>query len=44
MKITRKSLIALVVVLGILLGAVGIAYAVTYGEPDGDGHPYVGLV
>lgn len=27
-----------------LLGASGISYAITNGQPDGDGHPYVGLV
>jgi len=43
MKSTRKSLIVVTVVLAVALGAVGIAYAITYGEPDGDGHPYVGL-
>lgn len=44
MKSTKRFLMVAAVVLGILLGSVGIAYAVTYGEPDGDGHPYVGLV
>jgi secreted trypsin-like serine protease len=44
MKNTRKSLIVVTVVLAIALGSVGIAYAITYGEPDGDGHPYVGMV
>ena len=27
-----------------LLGAGGVSYAITNGQPDGDAHPYVGLV
>lgn len=41
---TRKSLIVATVVLGLLVGSVGIAYAITNGQPDGDDHPYVGLL
>ena len=26
------------------MGAVGVAYAITNGQPDGDDHPYVGLL
>ena len=41
---TRKSLIIATVVLGLLVGSVGIAYAITNGQPDGDDHPYVALL
>jgi hypothetical protein len=41
---TKKSLIVATVVLGLLVGSVGIAYGITNGEPDGDGHPYVALI
>jgi hypothetical protein len=41
---TRKSLIVAMVVLGLLVGSVGIAYAITNGQPDGDNHPYVALL
>ena len=44
MKSTRKFLIVAAVVLVIALGAVGVANAITNGEPDGDDHPYVGLL
>jgi hypothetical protein len=44
MKSKRRLLLVAVTVLALVLGSVGIAYAVTYGEPDGDGHPYVGMV
>jgi hypothetical protein len=27
-----------------MLGSLGVAYAVTNGQPDGDAHPYVGLL
>ena len=42
----RKLTVLAVVVALVLLGfaAASPAQAVTYGEPDGDGHPYVGLV
>lgn len=40
----RKSLVVAVVVLALLVGSVGIAYAITNGEPDGENHPYVGLM
>ena len=41
---SRRSLVVAAVVLTLLVGSVGIAYAITNGEPDGDGHPYVALV
>jgi len=41
---SARFLIVAAVFLGLALATVGIAYAITYGEPDGDGHPYVGLV
>jgi hypothetical protein len=44
MKSPRKFLMVVVVVLAMMLGSVGIAYAITNGQPDGDAHPYVGLL
>jgi hypothetical protein len=44
MKSRRKFLLAVAVVLAVALGSVGIASAITNGQPDGDGHPYVGLL
>lgn len=44
MRSTRKFLIIAAVVLGLAVASVGIAYAITNGQPDGDGHPYVGLL
>ena len=40
----RKSLVVAAVVLGLLVGSVGIAYAITNGEADAGRHPYVGLL
>jgi hypothetical protein len=40
----RRLLIAVAVLAGLVLASFGVAYAVTNGQPDGDGHPYVGLV
>jgi len=40
----KKLLVASLVVLLIVLGVVGTAFAITNGQPDGDNHPYVGLV
>jgi hypothetical protein len=40
----RKSLVVAVVVLALLVGSVGIAYAITNGEPDAGRHPYVALL
>jgi hypothetical protein len=44
MKSRRKFLLVAAVVLGLVLGLVGIAYAITNGQPDNGRHPYVGLV
>lgn len=44
MKRIRKVLLIAVVLLAILVGPFGIAYAITNGQPDGDAHPYVGLL
>jgi hypothetical protein len=44
MKSTKKFLLVAAVVLAVVLGSVGIAYAITNGQPDGDAHPYVGLL
>lgn len=44
MKSTKKLLIVVAVVLVIALGAVGVANAITNGQPDGDAHPYVALL
>lgn len=40
----RKISIALVVALVLVLATAGIAGAITNGVPDGDNHPYVGLL
>jgi len=44
MKSTKKFLLIAAVVLAVVLGSVGIAYAITNGEPDAGRHPYVGLL
>ena len=44
MKATRKFLILTAVVLGMLPGTLGVSSAITNGQPDGDTHPYVGLI
>jgi hypothetical protein len=40
----RKRLIVSVLGLALVLGMIGGAQAITNGQPDGNGHPYVGLV
>jgi hypothetical protein len=40
----KKATMAIVLMLVLVLGTVGIASAITNGELDGDGHPYVGLM
>lgn len=44
MKNTKRFLFVAAVALAIVLGAVGVASAITNGQPDGDAHPYVGLL
>jgi secreted trypsin-like serine protease len=44
MRISNKYLLVTVVFLGIALGSVRIAPAITNGQPDGSGHPYVGVL
>jgi hypothetical protein len=39
-----KPLLAALVVLAVSLASVGIAFAITNGVPDGNNHPYVGLL
>jgi hypothetical protein len=40
----KKIVIASILALALILSAVGVASAVTNGQPDGDNHPYVGLL
>ena len=40
----RNFLVVVTIVLGIALASVGTAYAISNGQPDGNDHPYVGLV
>jgi len=40
----KKSVFSVLLVLVLLVSTFGIAYAVTDGDPDGEGHPYVGLM
>lgn len=40
----RRTLLSLVTALMLSLGVMGGANAVTNGQPDGDDHPYVGLI
>ena len=44
MKSTKKLLAVTFLVLSVVLASVGAVYGITFGELDGDGHPYVGLV
>jgi hypothetical protein len=43
-RIMKKGLIAAFIALALLAVTVGIAGAITNGQPDGDDHPYVGLL
>jgi hypothetical protein len=40
----RRQVLAVALVLGLLAAGIGSAMAITDGELDGDGHPYVGLM
>jgi hypothetical protein len=40
----KKSLLVLAIVAMLLLATVGVASAITNGQPDGNNHPYVGLL
>ena len=40
----RKLLLIVVVVLGLTLASLGAASAIVFGWPDGDDHPYVGMM
>jgi hypothetical protein len=40
----KKVVLAWILTLALLLSVVGVAGAITDGEDDGDGHPYVGLI
>ena len=40
----KKLSVAILITVIMVLSMVGIAYAITDGNPDGDGHPYVGLL
>ncbi len=40
----RKRILGLALALGLVAAGVGTAVAITDGEPDGNGHPYVGLM
>ena len=40
----KKFSFVFVIVLALSLILVGVAYAVTNGQPDGNNHPYVGLL
>ncbi len=40
----KKVVIASVLALALVLSLVGVASAITNGQPDGDNHPYVGLL
>ena len=42
--IAKKTFVWVLATLVLLLGTAGIAAAVTNGQPDGDNHPYVGLL
>lgn len=40
----RRIILAVVLTLALVFGAFGAASAITNGQPDGDNHPYVGLL
>ena len=40
----RRFLFITSFLLGTILGTIEVSYAITNGQPDGNGHPYVGAV
>jgi secreted trypsin-like serine protease len=40
----KKTMVVLILALVLILGTAGVASAITNGVPDGDNHPYVGLL
>src|SRR3990172_4254763 len=44
MRRRKKLLLIAAAVLCLVLASLGVAYAITDGQPDGNGHPYVGLM
>lgn len=44
MKRARVLLLSAVVILGLTLGSLSVAHAITNGQPDAGRHPYVGLI
>lgn len=44
MRRTKVFLLATIVILSLTLGSLGVAYAITNGQPDAGRHPYVGLL
>lgn len=40
----KKTILTSIIVLALVLGTAGVATAITNGVPDGDNHPYVGLL
>jgi hypothetical protein len=40
----KRTLVVLTALLILVLGSAGITFAISNGQPDGDAHPYVGLL
>ena len=40
----KRTIFSLILALALIVGTFGVAFAVTDGELDGDGHPFVGLM
>ncbi len=40
----RRAVVVLVAILAMILGSVGVGNAIVFGWPDGEDHPYVGLM
>jgi secreted trypsin-like serine protease len=43
-RIARVFLVTVALILSAVLATAGVSYAIINGEPDGEGHPYVGAV